>query len=52
MAYTTYVVGEKWSLGELVTTLTRLWANALRIPDDPPRRPPRKARAPTASTRR
>jgi AcrR family transcriptional regulator len=52
MAYTTYVVGEKWSLGELVTTLTRLWANALRIPDDPPRRPPRKARAPAASTRR
>jgi hypothetical protein len=50
MAYTTYVVGQKWSLGELVTTLTRLWADALRIPDDPMRRrvkpghpPPRPA---------
>ena len=34
MAYTTYVIGEESDLEQLVTTLTRLWANALRIPDD------------------
>ena len=35
MAYTTYVIGEeRCDLEQLVTTLTRLWANALRIPDD------------------
>jgi hypothetical protein len=43
---------QKWSLRELVKTLTRLWANALRIPHDPPRRPPRKGRARNASSRR
>ena len=26
-----YVVGESWDLDDLVATLTRLWANALRI---------------------
>jgi len=34
MAYTTYVIGEECDLEQLVTTLTRLWANALRIPAD------------------
>lgn len=34
MAYNAYVLGEKWKRDELVTTLTRLWAGALRIPDD------------------
>lgn len=34
MAYSTYVMGEKWKREELVTALTRLWAGALRIPDD------------------
>ena len=34
VAYSTYVLGEKWKREELVTTLTRLWAGALRIPDD------------------
>ena len=34
MAYTTYVIGEECDLERLVTTLTRLWANALRIPGD------------------
>jgi AcrR family transcriptional regulator len=33
MAYSTYVMGDKWKHEELVTTLTRLWVNALRIPD-------------------
>jgi AcrR family transcriptional regulator len=32
MAYTAYVVGEQWDVEELVATLTRLWANALKIP--------------------
>jgi AcrR family transcriptional regulator len=32
MAYATYVLGEKRDLDELVATLTRLWANALRLP--------------------
>lgn len=31
MAYATYVLGERRDLDELVATLTRLWANALRI---------------------
>jgi AcrR family transcriptional regulator len=30
-AYSTYVLGEKRNLDELVATLTRLWANALRL---------------------
>jgi AcrR family transcriptional regulator len=34
IAYSTYVVGEAWELDDLVTTLTRLWANALRIPSE------------------
>lgn len=34
MAYLVYVLGERWELDELVATLTRLWANALRIPGD------------------
>jgi AcrR family transcriptional regulator len=34
MAYSTYVMGEKWKREELVTTLTRLWVNALGIPGD------------------
>jgi hypothetical protein len=33
MAYSTYVMGEKWKREELVATLTRLWAGALRIPE-------------------
>jgi AcrR family transcriptional regulator len=33
MAYATYVLGDKWKLDDLVDTLTRLWVNALRIPD-------------------
>jgi AcrR family transcriptional regulator len=32
VAYATYVGGESWKLDDLVATLTRLWANALRIP--------------------
>jgi AcrR family transcriptional regulator len=35
MAYSAYVIGERWNLEELVSTLTRLWANALRIPYEP-----------------
>jgi AcrR family transcriptional regulator len=31
MAYATYVLGERRDLDELVATLTRLWANALRL---------------------
>lgn len=31
-AYNTFVLGERWKLDDLVDTLTRLWANALRIP--------------------
>src|SRR5881398_2960578 len=31
MAYSTYVIGDDWGLDELVATLTRLWANALRL---------------------
>jgi AcrR family transcriptional regulator len=31
IAYSAYVGGEAWELEELVATLTRLWANALRI---------------------
>jgi AcrR family transcriptional regulator len=38
MAYSTYVMGDEWKREELVTTLTRLWVNALRIPDDALRR--------------
>jgi AcrR family transcriptional regulator len=34
MAYATYVMGDKQKREDLVTTLTRLWANALRIPED------------------
>jgi AcrR family transcriptional regulator len=34
-AYATYVLGEKRTLDELVATLTRLWANALRLPIRP-----------------
>jgi AcrR family transcriptional regulator len=32
MAYSAYVGGERWDVEELVATLTRLWANALKIP--------------------
>jgi AcrR family transcriptional regulator len=32
IAYSAYVGGETWDLDDLVATLTRLWANALRIP--------------------
>jgi hypothetical protein len=32
IAYSAYVIGEAWDLDDLVTTLTRLWANALRLP--------------------
>ena len=39
MAYMTYVIGEECDLEQLVTTLTRLWANALRIPGDALRPP-------------
>ena len=35
MAYSVYVLGDDWSLEDLVATLTRLWANALRIPAGP-----------------
>jgi AcrR family transcriptional regulator len=31
MAYSNYVLGEAWELEDLVATLTRLWANALRM---------------------
>jgi AcrR family transcriptional regulator len=31
MAYGTFVLGDPWELEELVTALTRLWTNALRI---------------------
>jgi AcrR family transcriptional regulator len=36
IAYSTYVVGEARELDDLVATLTRLWANALRIPPEGP----------------
>jgi AcrR family transcriptional regulator len=45
MAYSTYVMGDKWKHEELVTTLTRLWVNALRIPDGAPRRAKPRPRA-------
>src|SRR5437867_3879851 len=45
MAYSTYVVGDDWGLDELVATLTRLWANALRLPGDGHAAKPKKARA-------
>jgi AcrR family transcriptional regulator len=32
VAYMSFVIGEKWSIDELVAELTRLWINALRIP--------------------
>ena len=32
IAYSAYVGGEAWDLDDLVATLTRLWANALRLP--------------------
>jgi AcrR family transcriptional regulator len=32
VAYISYVLGEGWSIDELVRELTRLWTNALRIP--------------------
>ena len=31
MAYATFVLGDPWELEDLVTALTRLWTNALRI---------------------
>lgn len=31
-AFATFALGDNWELEELVTTLTRLWANALRLP--------------------
>jgi hypothetical protein len=31
-------MGDEWKREELVTTLTLLWVNALRIPDDALRR--------------
>jgi len=36
VAYRTFVDGEPWELEELVSAMTRLWANALRIPIDSP----------------
>jgi len=45
MAYSTYVVGDDWGLDELVATLTRLWANALRLPSNGHAAKPKKARA-------
>lgn len=33
VAYSVYVLGERRSLDRLVGTLTRLWVNALRLPD-------------------
>ena len=45
MAYSTYVVGDDWGLDELVATLTRLWANALRLPSNGQAAKPKKARA-------
>jgi AcrR family transcriptional regulator len=50
MAYSTYVLGDEWGLDELVETLTRLWANALRIPmEERPAKPkPRPSARPKA----
>jgi len=45
MAYSTYVIGDDWGLEELVATLTRLWANALRLPSNGQAAKPKKARA-------
>ena len=42
MAYSTYVLGDHWPLDDLVATLTRLWANALRLPLETP--PPAASR--------
>jgi AcrR family transcriptional regulator len=36
VAYRTFVDGEPWEFEELVSTMTRLWANALQIAIDPP----------------
>ena len=41
IAYSTYVVGEAWELDDLVATLTRLWANALRIQYEAPAAKPK-----------
>ena len=45
MAYSTYVIGDDWGLEELVATLTRLWANALRLSSNGQAAKPKKARA-------
>lgn len=52
IAYMTFVAGEKWSLEELVDTLTRLWVNALRIPSDGPSRAAKSSRARTSRSPR
>jgi AcrR family transcriptional regulator len=52
MAYSTYVMGDRWEREQLVTTLTRLWANALGISDGPPRRTKQPRPRGGASTRR
>jgi hypothetical protein len=44
MANATYILGEEVDREVLVATLTRLWANALRLPL-PPERPTRRRRA-------
>ena len=44
MAYSAHLGGEAWGLEDLVATLTRLWANALRLPQ-----PPRASAAPVAT---
>ncbi|MDP5181098.1 TetR/AcrR family transcriptional regulator [Blastococcus sp. BMG 814] len=45
MAYTNWVLGENWELEELADTLTRIWANALRIPQGAPGSPPGGSRS-------
>jgi AcrR family transcriptional regulator len=52
MAYSTYVMGEKWKREELVTTVTRLWVNALGIPDDAVRRTKKRRLRAGATPRR
>ena len=51
MAYRSYVMGGDWSLDELVSSLTRLWSNALRIqdlaPDSGATKPARSRRSET-----
>jgi AcrR family transcriptional regulator len=52
MAYATYVLGDERKREDLVATLTRLWTNALRIPEDAGSRTVRKTASRVGATPR